>query len=364
MKIRIITIHYGRNYGSALQAYALNRFFLDEGYDVKTIDYIPNEKTGLQLYMKLFSRKGKAYAMVRYILSTPIRMFKDYSFVKFQKKYIIMTRKYKNFDEYTIKGDSNTVYITGSDQVWNSDYNVKQDYSYYLDLKGSYLKKISYAASFGKEDIDDYEKEEIIGFLKNMDAISVRDKASFKILEKLGIKAKVVLDPTLLFDKEQWGNNLHLKEYKEKYILMYVIDGRYNEVLRVASEIMKENNELKLYLVSFSEFRNNKIDKQYVCASPKKFVELIYNAEFIVTNSFHGTIFAINFEKQFIAIKKERYNSRLQGLLEDLCLEDRFIKFDANIEFPLENIDYVRVRKQLEFERKKSRDFIKESIRA
>lgn len=361
MKVCIITIHFGVNHGSALQAFALTEYLNELGYDASIIDYIPER------YNAWNSIKVKKYPLLvklfYYLLTLPSRHFKRKIFEKFLFENVNLTKRYNNRDELISNPPNADVYIAGSDQIWNKEYNGEGEYSYFLPFVKDGKKRIAYAASFGRSKIFQKEKEEIMPYLRRFDHISVREDSGLNILEQCGIKNGVhVIDPTLLLTKERWRKLSSNNIIDDKYLLIYVMDHKYEKLIAYGEQIARRLN-LKIYVVCFKKVKDKKID---VCLSnigPKEFLNLFDNASYVVSNSYHGVIFSINFGKQFIAVAKDRYNARIESILKLMHLEDRFIYDEFNLEKAIETINYENVTIYLDKEREKSAKFLKESLK-
>lgn len=325
-KVNIITIHFGTNHGSVLQAYALSSYLKSIGCDAKIIDYVPER---YKMWNSLVLRKRAQYPMPILMAYYPIFVLKSLRvrnlFDRFVKHNLNLTNRYNDNEELKKNPPKADVYVCGSDQVWNNDYNGSEDFSYFLDFIPKNGKRVAYAASFGKENISNQKYIDKIKFLLGFfDNISVREKDALDILEKMEIPSIHVVDPVFLLSKEQWFSFATPIRVKERYTLVYVMDGLYQELLEYAQKI-KEQTGNKIYVVSFNKIKDNRIDKCYYLTNPKDFVGLVHNADTVVTNSFHGTAFSILFQKKFLTIGKEKYNSRMLSLLNKMSLSDHFV---------------------------------------
>ena len=330
-KVDIITIHFGTNHGSVLQAYALSNYLNSVGCEAEIIDYVPKR---YKIWNALLLKKGKLYPLPVLLAYYPIAVIKSIRvrkiFERFLKKNLNLTRKYSTSIQLRERPPKADIYISGSDQVWNNDYNGDKDNSYFLDFVGGNGKKIAYAASFGKEEISDSEYlYKIKPMLKSFNKISVRESDALNILGKIGVESTHVVDPVFLLSKEQWTDFANDFKTTEPYILVYVMDGLYSELLDCAHKIKEETGN-SIYVVSFRKIKDSRIDKCFHLANPKDFVGLINNASAVVTNSFHGTAFSVLFQKNFITIGKKMYNSRMISLLNKLLLQKHFIPTGEN----------------------------------
>ena len=285
---------------------------------------------------------------------------------KFIKKHIHVTKKRFNSYEELLKNPPQAdVYISGSDQVWNTQNNNPEDdlKAYYLCFAPDNKTKIAYAGSFGKTDFSEEEILLIKEWLNRYDAISVREDTALDTLKDLGINNGVhVLDPTFLLDKDEWAKFCTLKAPKPGYVFVYNLNR--NKVLEeLAQRIAKEKGLRVVNFADTFEFISKAENRMF--NSPLDFINHIANADFVVTDSFHGTAFSLNFEKQFLSLPAPKYNSRLESILRKVDLIDK--RFVSTVEDGLKafesEIDYLAVNKLLDIEREKSKKYLKEILR-
>ncbi len=355
LKIGIITYHRAKNLGAMLQSYALQRTVqkykgdceiidyrneqMEESYRVKKLSEIHSLKEKIKSL--LFMKKNKAFEEVR---------------TEFNKK--VQKISNKEYNKTNIK-ESNNIYdlfITGSDQVWNSKLNYN-DKNYFLDFVTDNKKKNSYAASFGASELNQEQKQNAKGALTDFNKISVREQEGKKIIDELLKKeSQVVLDPTLLLNEHEWEKLIKSERIeKEKYIFVYII-AYTPTLLEFARKLGKERNcKVICFHTSYQRYKGM---KNITKVSPQDFLNYIKNAEAIVTSSFHGMCFSVNFKKEFYYELEEgkiNNNSRLKTLAKTLNIENRRIingKCENNI------INYEKIEKRLNEERKKSIEFI------
>lgn len=365
-KIRIITFQNANNYGALLQAYAL-QLKLSENYNVEIIDY--RNKIIEKPYKIININTENFIKFLRSIIKSIIFYIpnaKRYNNMnKFRTKNMRLTKEvYYNEQDFKLHPILADIYITGSDQVWNSDITIGLQDSYTLNFGNEKINRISYAASLGNIKIDKANKNSYTTKISRINHISVREEKAKEILNELIEKRiDVVLDPTMLLTKSDWLNKTqNLKEEKEKYILSYFVDPD-KEFVKIVNEI-SENTKMKV--IHFS-LRKRGIKNILRCAytdDPFEFVNLIKNAEYVVCTSFHATVFSIIFNKKFWVIPHRKTGSRVTNLLEKLGISDRavnsleeFEKLDYDKE-----IDYNKVNKKLDEERKKSIDWLNNAI--
>lgn len=336
-RIRVLTIHFGVNHGSVLQAYALTKYLGNLGYDAKTIDYIPKR---YRIWNVLIHNKRGKYPLPLIVAYYPLLFFKLFPlknmFRRFCKKNLSLTKFVSDTAGLKEIADDGDIFIAGSDQVWNEDYNGLNEFSYYFDFLPYGKTRIGYGASFGKEDLfeEEYGKK-VIGCLEKFERIGMRESAGVEKLAHYGIKGTNVCDPTMLLTKEEWREFSRNSKYRKPnndvpYILIYAMDGVYDRLLEYA-RIVKEKYGYAIYVVAFNKISDKCIDKMIYRANPKDFVALVDGASCVITNSFHGTVFSIIFGKPSLIIGKGKYNSRMLGTLEKIELMNHFIPKDSSI---------------------------------
>lgn len=319
MKIKTITCHKVYNVGASLQAYALVRYLSALGHEVEIIDYRPEY---LSRHYRLNAVNNPRFdrpivKQLYLIAKLPERLKarksqRKKNFDEFEKKYLPLTKKcYLSNEELKADPPFADIYLAGSDQIWNTLFQNGRDPAFYLEFAPQGSVRASYAASFATEDVLEEWKAPIKEWLKELDYISVRESSGVDILKKLGIyDAEQVLDPVFLLDKSIWEELALGYKIKEPYLLIYDFD-RNKEINRFARQIAQERN-LKIYSI----FNNSEADFCYIQAGPIEFLQLIRGAQYIISNSFHATAFAIIFEKPFTVFeRKEKINTRLQDIL-------------------------------------------------
>ena len=365
-KVGIVTLHRTTNYGSVLQAYALQETIKELGYDSEIIDYRPSRSSmlnmiiGLKNKNKLLRRSIIVRTIVRLIM-IPSYILRFKTFKRFVKHYLNLSQNYyKEENDLLNNPPFYNVYCTGSDQVWNSEWNGKIDKPLFLNFASNDSLKIAYAASFGKEKLDSWEKKETKELLSRYNYITVRELSGLKILNELGIRGgECVLDPSLLFDKYKWSKISSKKIKNDNYILVYNLN-RNKRIHEYAIELSKKTGfNIKYITYQLHDFY--KKGKMYCNTSVENYLSLIENAQYVVTDSFHGVAFSINFNKNFMVIYPKKFSSRLDSLLKITKLSNRIVT-DTNMESLLNDIDYKEVNTIINNERKKSIDILKRML--
>lgn len=366
LKIGIITFHDADNYGAVLQAYALTESIksLDENAKVEIIDYkISSIVSNYKLFNISHDSSSKmCRTLISSIIYLPIRFIKKYKFNKFRKKNLTLSKKiyYKSNDIISYE-----IYIIGSDQVWNPDIT-RCDPIFDLEFCDETSLKISYAASIGKDNLSIEESNYIKKLIEKIDIISVRENNAKKIIKQLTNKPiSLVLDPVFLLDSNEWLKVLAKKKSNERYILLYMItDKETEEETCKIADLMSKKMKLPVWYINISYKKEGYGFKHLRNVGPLEFLKLIYNAEFVVASSFHGTAFSIIFKKNFIATPPKNKSSRLNDLLSLLNLEERLILSRKDIDNNFkQDINYSVSYKILNEEINKSMVFLKDSIR-
>lgn len=376
-KVGIITTFRQPNWGSVLQAFALQKTIEKHGYDVEVIDYqYPNEfhwergkswgrppkrclKNLLhQIKTNILCSLGfRAWPMM-HLLNT---------FIKQEMKVSAPYHSYRHLHENPPYYD---VYISGSDQIWNPN-TMYGDMSYMFDFATSGSIKISYASSFSCLTIPDDYKKEYCSLLKTYKAISVRENNGKKIIQDLiGQDAKVVLDPTLLLNKNDWKQvaaGAKKTKLPEQYILCYMLAYTFDADEPMGKLLSNIQKKYKMPVIALRQmptpFKGDeyKLPKSYN-KGIREFLYLIENASIIVSSSFHGTAFALNFGKPLVALAANNEDDRLASLLDNLELSNLLILDDSDYANIDPFYDVVEEQKQLQILRDGSLKFLSDNI--
>lgn len=351
-----ITCHRPFNYGAVLQTYALNCTLLSMGVDAKVIDYYPDYYTS--------SKKSLPIQLARKLLRLPDWILGKVRFGRFLKKNIPLSPlKYKNLDQLFENVPMADIYFAGSDQIWNChELENGKDDAFFLSFAPKGRKKISYAASLAMPDIPKNQKERYRRLISTFDAVSIREKDGVELVKNLGVDDVVnVLDPVYLLKKEDWDKLASHSEFtpKEKYILVYGFKRQKN-IYEYARQLATSLN-VKVYAINTNvEDYFLDIDKYFWNSSPNTFINLVKNAEGVITNSFHGLSFSIIYNKPFhFFTRNGKANSRMLNLLGDLKLSDRIVSSSSIL---LNTIDYSAVNQIISEKREFSLSFLTQSI--
>lgn len=375
-KVGILTLYEGNyNYGGNLQAYALCKYINELGHDCKVIAYednynpiYPSLKEQLKQYKKIEIIKKMTEKISSKITSKEfksiynerIKLIND-----FKEKYIPHTTHF-NDERLLTEYNQFDILISGSDQVWNPNCSRRG----FLQLfPHENIRKVSYAASISRGALSEKEKNIMIPAIRDFDFIGVREKTAKEILKQsIDKDISVTADPTLLLNKSQWSELASEKLINEKYVLCYFFSNSKN--YREKIQKLCEKQKLKLIYIPYAKQEYNKFDNkgegtQIKNVSPQDFLSLFKNATYIFTDSFHGAVFSLIFEKKFLVFERDRdtkvsMNSRLYDLLERTDLKDRLVKENINLQQKInEEIDYCKVNKKIEEYKNQSIEFLK-----
>lgn len=324
-RIGIITMHKVLNCGSALQAYALQKKICDLGYDCELIDYFyPNS------YHLNTTQQGKSIiTFVKCILSYFVNIFwvnrennTRRLFADFYEKYFVLSKPYLTKEDIKRNPPSYDLYLTGSDQVWNPKY-IKGDTTFMLSFAPENSRCISYASSIATSNIPHEYKNDYAHELKKYNCISVREESGKKMIKALiDEDAYVVCDPTILLTAEEWnGIASGSKVVIDKpYILVYVLNYSFNPYPEIEKTIKVVQDSLNLPIVILNGRKKDFLRRNSIFikeAGPCEFVSLFKNASYVITTSFHGTVFSLIYKKPFaVMIGNKGDDSRIFDLLK------------------------------------------------
>lgn len=378
MKIGILTFHAVPNYGAVLQAYALQEYLKGLGHEVCFIDYRPAYLTTggwfhwpksrwhlkanvVIAYQKLMALKGAF---------SPAMCEQNARFREFTETYLSLTpRRYRNMPGLVSYPPQCDVYIAGSDQIWNPSEQNGLDSACFLNFGPASVIKVTYAASFGRSEIPPRHHGEVASYAKALDAISVREASGCQLLKEYsGREATLVPDPTFLIDWDTPDPGTQSRTQEKGTLFSYVLrsgDGLY---------AFQQELGYQLNLDVIQPHNPHQRWNSYgavVPMSPMEWLAAIRNSSAVVTNSFHGTVFAILFNRPFLSVKlggaKAGLNARMQHLLNELGLEERQVALSGGkeaVEKMQSSIDWDRVNKRIAEMRDDGIDFLARALDA
>ena len=356
-KIGILTFQNAVNFGAILQTYALNKVINKSNICCETIDYNSKKIKNAYKIIKI----GSVNLFVNSIIGLKDNIIKKAKFKSFLKKNVKMSLKKYNEKNISLSNDDYSVFITGSDQVWNLD--LSEDKNYYLDFVDENRNLLnSYAASFGNINMIERNKEYINCILKKYNYITVREKtAQEKLDEILKIKSTLVLDPTFLLDKEDWNRVIKNKRKTKKYILLYIL---HEEDAYIIANRIHELTGLKIIVLNQSY--KKRIKAKYIRnAGPDEFLNYIKNSEYVITDSFHGTALSIIFRKNLKVVlknKNKHLNDRLVSILKLFDLNKCIVNTSSSNKELILKTDYTDSEKLIEKEILKSKEVLNKML--
>lgn len=360
MKIGIITITRGYNYGNKLQNYAVQKVLESLGHNAETIINDPYNKNNK------FTKTIKFILAKLYNVSGLSKIKKLNSFLRtiefesFSKKYIKSSKYAISINNIPTEINNDyDFFVCGSDQIWNPHIEATSEIDFLSFATSG--KKIAYAASFGVSNIPLERQPEYKKLINEIDYLSVREEDGAKIIKELtGRHSEVVIDPTLMLDKSEWikiSKKPNLKINKN-YILLYFLGEISKKTMESIIEISKNND---LEIINLLDKNNKNIYK----IAPDEFIYLISNCKLVFTDSFHAIIFSIIMEKPFVICERLdsniSMNSRISTLVNLFKIENRIEK---NINFKeIFDADYNNVNKIITRERKKVIDYLNNAFK-
>lgn len=355
MNIKVITRHAPSNYGSLLQSLATIKILNRLGHQAQIIDYIRPDERGLNSVLASVKSKKAwngnilkklIYVLVRY----PEEKCAELKFKRMRKQYLNLTRLCTTSED--LKGLQADVFMTGSDQVWGPTINGSYDATYFLDFAID-KKKVAYAASFGRTEFTSEVLKAYREMLSNYDDIAVRENSAVDLLNQMQIPCiGQVLDPTLLLTNEEWSEYIK-KDIQKKYVLVYQLHN--NPILSDYANRFAQHVRLPLLRISPTLHQCKRGGKFVYLPDMGKFLSYIKNSTYFITDSFHGTAFALNFNRQFIEIlPNNKTGARNQSILQLTGLQDRIVLNYNDFSIADRMIKYDSVNAIIEKERKNS----------
>ena len=390
MKIGIITYWNSLdNYGQQLQCYALQTLLNRWGHDAYLIRYAPRKEIKkAPLFRKLINtfktpsriinrlpietRGKKMERLEKQLRQINLQINPERGFEQFRLDNLNMTeRVYYTYDELFENPPFADVYITGSDQVWHDSLKMKTTQGWFLQFGAVDTKRISYAASMGRELSSD-EESFFISYLKKFDAISVRELSTVSTCKRFGFDAQVCVDPTMLLNSDCYLKISQEVSAKEPYAFLYYLNVKSEDELYwlQISKYLKEEG-LDLISVTASGYYQGRDlikDHNNLLATIPEWLGAINGAQCVFTTSFHGTVFSILMHKPFLTIglrgKYAHSNFRMEQLLEALGIPERMLTLNKSIRQQMENpIDWINVDARLEEMRRTSLDFLRINLK-
>lgn len=333
INVGILTFHYAHNFGAALQAYAMKMFLQSNGYMTEIINY-QNKKLCKRyqenLPFSFATRRRDWLAPWRWPNLIKSNNWRNHTNKDWQKQYT----RFKEFQNcYLVDKEKQAIskdkicalsfdaIVYGSDQIWDTGITGKNETVYWGNHVNDRSRKIAYGASIYTTKLDCIEKKKVIKYLSSFYALAVREQALAKQIENiLNRTVETVVDPTLLIPYEYYLKIINVTKIDKPYVLVYTV----SDSIELLDAVQKLG--LPIRWLHYYKSINLKSDdvEDIADAGPIEFLELIYGAEYVITNSFHGTVFSILFRKKFCAVYDK--NIRIENLLEVAHMKEAHIK--------------------------------------
>ena len=345
MKIGIMTFWWTQdNYGQVLQAYALQKYLSNLGHECFIIKYSFKTPLSLSKFRSINAKNLKSKLLQ--FLSKNNRKNNN-SFNLFKEKYFTFSkRSYMSWKELKLNAPEADIYLVGSDQIWNIEH-WKTDIINSSFLNFGTAKKISYAASFGSKTIRKKFEKKIRPLIKNFHYVSVREKSGINICKNFNLTNIIHSpDPTFLLPKNDYYELIkNVKPQNKKYCFVYLIQSEMEYTIKDIEKFLQDKPlEIKLVIADSNEFNKN---TNY--PGVEEFLSYINNAEFIITNSYHCSIFSIIFNKQFCVIKRKLLTAGMNdrfSSLEIFFKLNRFVK-DKDFTILQTQISYEKINESV-----------------
>lgn len=358
------------NYGTSLQSFALHRKLELLGYNVSFLESFHSRFTLKYRVKSILSGFKKNIKKLLEKMSLSKRSLKEQKLADFISTNYNVYKKIKSQEDINKLIANTDVFMTGSDQIWNTAYNLNP--FYFLDFAGD-SKRVAYASSIGLQDFPKEHKSKLRRMLSRFSYIGLREETAVQIVSKLLNRSDIVqvLDPTFLLDSNDWKNigneaNVEIK-LPQTYILCYLI-GNNEWYKQQLNDIISKTGIKNVIIIPSEENSSFLIDEAvvYQDAGPLEFIKLIQKATFVCTDSFHATAISINLNVDFVEFirfkdsDKASQNSRIYDVLSHYNMMDRI--YNEENENWRGKIDFSISNKQLEIDRKKSLDYLINAI--
>ena len=380
-RVGILTYHRHYNYGTMLQAIALQKAIENMGASAEIIDFYESnvmqeeEKRKLYksrrvfylLHFSKYAQKAVKQAFIRTIMKCNQKNtdLKKKAFDEFYGKHAVLSaNQYHHSEELRKAPPDYDVYMVGSDQTWNPNVGGNPD-AFYLDFAPDGRKRVSYAPSVSVSVLTDAQRERMARMLKNVDELSCREETGSAMLSEITQRQVVsVLDPTFLLDHSEWDRFAGKIEHPRRYILQYLLGNNFEH----RNYIKRISRQTGLPIVSIPCVPFDMVDASTMHAwcGPDGFLSLIRDAELVCTDSFHGTAFSINYRRPVLSFMKmsnrdsKSENSRLANIYEVFDLPQRIVTdFRSEISPELTSFDYSPYNEKIEQRINASQEYLK-----
>lgn len=356
-RVGIVTLHTAINYGVYLQAYAMQKKIEDFGYEAEIIHYTKRSERGSASNKKSKIKRTLMHPIqTKKIINNKIMKSgsdfagRSFAFSKFASENFNLTRLCNDIDDAEKIAEKYDACVCGSDQIWNPVHTDCNPY-YFLQFVPA-PKRIAYAPSIACEEIPEKYFEDFKNYISSFAAISVRESSGAELVEKItGRKCENTVDPTLLYNKDFW-NKVAFEEriVKEPYVFCYFLGG--TDINKKVIEKAEKEIGKKIIVSPFAFEINNLKKGEKIYADVKEFLTLMRDADFVLTDSFHGVAFSVNFRKSFAVVKRKDTDfgkhTRISDFLSKIGLADRIVTNENIDGFNFSEINYEENEKVLQ----------------
>jgi hypothetical protein len=356
MRVGIFTFHYVLNYGAVLQALGLQKAIQSLGYTPEFIDYLPACD---RRYRKYFFGYPGGFRSGHIISGARLQR----EFRKFRAKHLFLSRAYDTCTEIVKDADCYSAFVVGSDQVWNCKRLLQRgfdpDPAYFLRFaEGTGVRRVSYAACFGRPDQPEERCAEIGRSLRTFDKLSVRNCFSRDLVRELSSRdSSLVVDPVFLTNFEKEADP---QKENQPYLLIYSVSRASGH--KYAQAIMNLARKLSLRTVAITRDNISGVDEYRRDASPSKWLALFRDASYVCTNSFHGAAFSIKYKKPFSVFVDSDWRAlRMLDLLRRYNLDSRVIS-DPTVAINSDEINYDQVHENIARDVRDSYEYLKTAL--
>lgn len=336
MKASVITLHTVDNYGSVMQTYATQKVLNKLGFDVEFVDYwrkdnlpeyraekILETSSALQGLKPLWGMNQFTKKMAAGLLADVLKRRKSPMWRFLEKNVKLTHKRYTTFSELQYNPPEADVYITGSDQVWNSIWNQGIDKAFFLEYAPAGKPRIAFSASIGRDHLDEEEIPMTRSLLEKYRAISVREQSAVNLLKAMGIKSSLILDPTLMLSADDWLAIAGKAKQDNPYLLIYQLNPNYE--MDLYAQKLAEKKGWEILRIGFGRSDAKKSGTCIMMPSVEDFLRLFFQASCILTDSFHATAFALNLGIDFISVMPPRFGTRIESVLKLTKTEHRLL---------------------------------------
>ena len=363
-KISLLTIHLGANFGSILQTIATVVVLKKMDCVIEVVNYVPDRCTWRRFFIDTIKVPSK---LIRIFISLPVVAINKHIYNSFLAKHVKVSTPIYSHDDFVGKCPLADIYMTGSDQVWNSIHNEGLDKHYYFADFPENTVKIAYSSSIGRVSLEQDEYNKVKLLLRTYKAISVREESAKKIIENMGYNVTQLVDPTFMLNKEEWKEYMSNRIVHDSYLLVYLPYNIHDKRI-IYKSVRKISDKMNLKVVTFANHHilpEKMADKTIYFANPGDFLSLMYYADYVVTNSFHGTAFSIVMNKPFFVYLPNKFGTRILSILNLCSLQNRLLEADEFVSDEKMNValDYTRVNGLLDGERKRTYMFLNDALK-